>query len=225
MQRWYAGYKSADKELDKFVKIIGCNVKKYAEYNIIGDIGKIENYRSSTGAPCEVKAFAIRISGKVNPGSEKGLFWVSPECLELFDKKEYKTMNKNVYGKDAKFAILTNPAKSNEPGTVGVYYGELKAGDLVVCNYGYGNGALSVRVVEISDREPECVGVVDCEIMGACDITEYLDHKTKRERRAELKKQMIAQAKRFQEEEYWRLLSESDPAMKTLYEEFKELED
>ena len=132
-------------------------------------------------------------------------------------------MNKNVYGKDAKFAILANPAKSNEPGTVGVYYGELKAGDLVVCDYS--NGALSVRVVEISDRETECVGVVDCEIMGACDITEYLDHKTKRERRAELKKQMIAQAKKYQEEEYWRVISESDPAMKALYEEFKELED
>lgn len=207
------------------MRIIRCNVKKYAEYNIIGDIGKIESYRSTTGAPCIVKAFAIRISGKTNLGSEKGLFWLAPECLELFNEKEYKTVNKNVYGKDAKFAILANPAKSNEPGTVGVYYGELKTGDLVVCDYGYGDVALSVRIVEISDREPECVGVVDCEIMGACDIGEYLDHKAKRERRAELKKQMVVQAKKYQEEEYWRVISESDPAMKVLYEEFKKLED
>lgn len=225
MQRWYDNYKSVDEKLGKSIKIIGCNVKKYTEYNIVGDVGKIENYRSSTGLPCEVKAFAVKIYDKVNPGSEKGLFWVSPECLELFDEKEYKTMNKNVYGKDTKFAILANPAKSNEPGTVGVYYGELKAGDLVVCDYGYGNGALSVRVVEISDREPECVGVVDREIMGACDITEYLDRKTKRERCTKLKKQMIAQAKKYREEECWRIISEFDPAMKALYEEFKKLED
>ena len=225
MQRWYNGYKSADEKLGKSIKIIGCNVKKYTKYNIIGDIGKIENYRSTTGTPCEVKAFAIKISGKINPGSEKGLFWISPECLELFDEKEYRTMNKNVYGKDAKFAILANPAKPNEAGTVGVYYGELKAGDLVVCDYDYTNKALSVRIVEISDRERECIGCVDCEIMGVCNITEYLDHKTKRERRAELKKQMVAQAKKYQEEEYWRVISESDPTMKALYEEFKELED
>lgn len=225
MQVWYANYNSINELLGKFVGITSCNVKKYAEYDIIGDVGKIENYRCSTNAPYEVKAFAIKISGKVNPSSEKGLFWVSPECLELFDKKEYKTMNKNMYGKDAKFAILANPAKFNEPGTVGVYYGELKDGDVVVCDYGYNNGALSARIVEISNRKAECIGVVDCEILGACDTTEYFDHKTRRERRAELKKQMVAQAKRFQEEEYWRLLSESDPAMKVLYEEFKELED
>lgn len=36
---------------------------------------------------------------------------------------------------------------------------------------------------------------------------------------------MIAQAKKYQEEEYWRVISESDPAMKALYDEFKELED
>lgn len=225
MQRWYAGYKSADAELNKLVKINGVNVKKYVEFDLIGDTGRIENYRSSTGSPCEVKAFAIRVFNKENPGSEKGLFWISPDCLELLNEKEYKTMNKNAYGKDAKFAILANPAKSNEPGTVGVYYGELEAGDLVVCDYGYGNNALSVRTVEISNREPECVGIVDCEIMGVCDVTEYLDRKIKMKRRAELKKQMIAQAKKYQEEEYWRVISESDPMMKALYDEFKGLED
>lgn len=224
MQRWYADYKSADNELGKFVKITGCNVKKYAEYDIIGYIGKIENYRSSTGSPCEVKAFAVRISDKVNPGSEKGLFWISPECLKLFDEKEYKTMNKNEYGKDAKFAILADLTKPNNVGTIGVYYGELKPNDLVVCNYNYNNGKMSVRLVEVVDKEPETISNVDCEIVGVCDAKAYYDRKRKAERRAELKKQMIAQAKKYQEEEYWRVISESDPAMKALYEEFKKLE-
>lgn len=222
MQRWYAGYKSADEELSKSVKIIGCNVKKYAEYNIIGDIGKIENYRSSTGSPCEVKAFAIRISGKVNPGSEKGLFWLSPESLELFDEKEHKIMKNNfTVEKDAKVVLLANPVNCDDT-SLGVYHGDINIGDIVVCNYGYSNGALSVRQVVAVDYAQQRV---DCEIMGICDVTAYLERKAKAARRAELKDQMIAQAKKFQEEEYWRLLSESDPAMKALYEEFKKLED
>lgn len=166
----------------------------------------------------------IQIPGMYNENSSTGSYWFPIENLKLKTTKE-KTMNIKTFGKDAKFAILVNPAKPHDDGTVGVYYCDLKPGDLVVCDYGYGNGALSARIVEISDREPECVGVVDCEIMGVCDVTEYLDRKTKMERRAELKKQMIVQAKKYQEEEYWRVISESDPAMKALYEEFKELED
>lgn len=187
---------------------------------MIGKVGTITDYYQVG----DKNLRGLQIPGMYNENSSTGAYWFPIENLKIKTTKE-KTMNIKTFGKDAKFAILANPAKPNEPGTVGVYYGELKANDLVVCDYGYGNGALSVRIVEISDREPECVGVVDCEIMGACDITEYLDHKTKRERRTELKKQMIAQAKKYQEEEYWRVISKSDPAMKALYEEFKELED
>ena len=186
---------------------------------MIGKVGTITDYYQVGNKNLR----GLQIPGMYNENSSTGAYWFPTENLQL--KTEEKTMNINTFGKDAKFAILTNPAKPKEPGTVGVYYGELKVGDIVVCDYGYGSGALSARVVEISDREPETVGVVDCEIMGVCDVKLYLDHKTKRERRAELKKQMIAQAKRFQEEEYWRLLSEVNPAMKALYDEFKELED
>lgn len=187
---------------------------------IIGKVGTITDYYKVGNK----NLCGLQIPGMYNENSSTGVYWLPIKNLKLRTTED-KTMNIKTFGKDAKFAILVNPAKPNEPGTVGVYYGELKAGDLVVCDYNYSNGALSVRAVEISEREPECIGIVDCEIMGACDVTEYLDHKTKRERRAELKKQMIAQAKRFQEEEHWRLLSEADPAMKVLYEEFRELED
>lgn len=187
---------------------------------MIGKVGTITDYYQVG----DKNLRGLQIPGMYNENSSTGAYWFPIENLKLKTTKE-KTMNIKTFGKDAKFAILARRPSSNEPSTVGVYYGELRPGDLVVCDYGYGNGALSARIVEISDREPECVGVVDCEIMGVCDITEYLDRKTKRERRAELKKQMIAQAKKYQEEEYWRVISESDPAMKALYEEFKELED
>lgn len=187
---------------------------------MIGKTGTITDYYQVG----EKNLRGIQIPGMYNENSSTGSYWFPIENLKLKTTKE-KTMNIKTFGKDAKFAILVNPAKPHDDGTVGVYYCDLKPGDLVVCDYGYGNGALSARIVEISDREPECVGVVDCEIMGVCDVTEYLDRKTKMERRAELKKQMIVQAKKYQEEEYWRVISESDPAMKALYEEFKELED
>lgn len=227
MQRHYAGYWDVDEVIGKSVTITGCDVKAYKEYDIVGLRGIIKNYHLTTSSPCVCKAFAVEIIGLTNPGSEKGLFWLAPECLNLYEVKENKTMDENTiksFGKGAKFAILIEQGK-RDVGTVGVYYGDLKSGDLVVCDYGYSNGKMSVRKVELADVAPEVTGTPDCEIIGVCDASAYYERKAKKERRAELKKQMIAQAKRYQEEEYWRLISESDTTMKTLYEEFKTLED
>lgn len=222
MQRKYYSLEQCREQIGKEVRVTGNDVKRYMKYNLIGCCGTIKDYRYDG---TNVDAFAVEIEDEYNLGSKAGLFWIAPYNLEEIKNTEDKVMDIKTFCKDAKFAILRSTAKPNDFGTVGVYYGELKPGDIVVCDYGYGNGALSVRVVEISDRERESLTVVDCEIMGVCDRTEYLDRKTKRERRAELKEQMIEQAKRFHEEEYWRLLSEQDPAMKALYDEFETLED
>ena len=133
-------------------------------------------------------------------------------------------MNLKTFGKDAKFATLVNPTKPKEAKTVCVYYCDLKSGDLVVCDYGYGNNALSARYVEDNDVDPVNITAVDGAILGVCDTTRYFEYKNKMRRREELKKEMIEQAKKYQEEEYWRLLGETNPAMKALYDEFKALE-
>lgn len=128
------------------------------------------------------------------------------------------------FDKDVKFATVVNI--KGDACEIGAYYGELKEDNIVVCNYGYSNGELSVRRVQTPyiSKEAVCPDAIECEIMGVADISDYRERQIKRERRAELKRKMVEQAKRFQEEEYWRLLSESDPDMAKLYNEFKELD-
>lgn len=135
-------------------------------------------------------------------------------------------MKKHVYDKDAKFAVLANPANPANPDIIfGIYYGELKPGDLVVCNHYYSDNMLSVRVVKVSDAAPETDVIIECEIMGVCDVTEYRSRKDKMEHYAELKRQIVAQAEKYQQEEYWPVLSEFDPTIKALYEELRTPED
>lgn len=167
------------------------------------------------------KNIGLKIPGVWNEKSERGIFWFNKEQINFLEESEMKLTN---FDKDVKFATVVDI--KGDACDIGAYYGELKEGDIVVCNYGYSNGKLSVRRVctPYISKEAVCPDAIECEIMGVADISDYVERQTKRERRAELKRQMIEQAKRFQEEEYWRLLSESDPDMAKLYNEFKELD-
>lgn len=167
------------------------------------------------------KSIGVTVPGVWNERSERGIFWFNKEQINFLEESEMKLTN---FDKDVKFATVVDI--KGDDCDIGAYYGELKEGDIVVCNYGYGNGKLSVRKVctPFITKDAICPDAIDCEIMGVADVSDYVERQTKRERRAELKRKMVEQAKRFQEEEYWRLLSESDPDMAKLYNEFKELD-
>ena len=161
------------------------------------------------------KRVGIRIPKHTNSMSEKNYFWFPVENLEV--KKGNIEMEKN-----AKVYVLAEVNNIND-NTLGVYQdGELKEGDMVVCDYKYKNGKLSVR--KVVRLYMDDLHRVDAEILGVADISAYVARKEKAARRVELKKQMIEQAKKYQEEEYWRVISETDPTMMALYEEFKNLE-
>ena len=166
---------------------------------------------------CDVpsgKRVGIRIPKRTNSMSEKNYFWFPIENLKV--KEGNIKMEKN-----AKVYVLAEVNNINDT-TLGVSYEELHEGDIVVCNYQYRNGKLSVRkVVRLYD---ENVSSLDCEILGVADCSAYFERKERAARRAELKKKMIEQAKKYQEQEYWRLISETDPVMKAMYDEFKELD-
>lgn len=197
----------------KIISVVNCPRTYSTHYEVLGEIGTVVKIHKNKLAGIEIP--------RAKNNCASGLFWLPLENLKIM---EDKTMNIKTFGKDAKFAIVTNPAKPKEVGTVCVYYGELKQGDLVVCDYNYGNSALSARYVERSDVDLNTIGMVDGAILGVCDTTKYFEYKNKMRRREELKKEMIEQAKKYQEEEYWRLLGETNPAMKALYDEFKALE-
>ena len=131
-------------------------------------------------------------------------------------------MNKFLTNMNYKFATVARTT-DGEPYAVCAYQGELNECDLVVCDFGYANGALSVRVVITTDIPRDVVENVDGEIMGVADVSAYRARKEKEEKRIALKKKMTEQAKRYQEESFWRMIAETDPEMKKLYDEFMEL--
>lgn len=131
-------------------------------------------------------------------------------------------MNKFLTNENYKFATVARTT-DGEPYAVCAYQGELNECDLVVCDFGYANGALSVRVVITTDIPRDVVENVDGEIMGVADVSAYHARKEKEEKRIALKKKMTEQAKRYQEESFWRMIAETDPEMKKLYDEFMEL--
>lgn len=157
----------------------------------------------------------VTIPGRTNPMSDKNYFWFPAQNLK--EKNGNIKMEKNM-----KVYVLAEVNDITDK-TLGVSYEELHEGDIVVCDYKYRNGKLSVRkVVRLYDDDGS---TIDCEILGVADCSAYFEHKERAARRAELKKKMIEQAKKYKEQEYWRLISETDPVMKAMYEEFKELDD
>ncbi len=221
IQTFYESYSECDKALlNKKVKIIHNSVKSYSNYDIVGEIGTIITTRTDTGYPVELNALAIKIPGKHNMRSEKGLFWLKPTDLVILEG-ETTMYNKLEINEEAKICIVENLVTQDT--NFGAYYGNLKEGDLVVCDFNYNNGKVSVRrVIEVEVTKESYVDVV-CEILGKVDTTDYDLVKTKAKKRKELKEQMIQRAKIYQEEVYWKSLADMDPVMKDLYEEFKKL--
>ena len=130
------------------------------------------------------------------------------------------------FEKDAKFAMMYNPAKP-EDHTIGVYYDiEPKEGDIVVCDYNYNNNALSVRIVcktNIDEANIFCPDAIDCTILGIADCTKHFAREAKMQRRAELIELMTARAKHFETEAYWRYVAQNDTEMAKLFDEFDSL--
>ena len=205
-----------------------CTTKSYIKYDLVGKIGEVVDFRSAPSM-CNVTHYAIRFDEVSNPKSQKGLFWLPPECLEEynFNNKEKETMKVKGFGNETKVAILAR-LNNDSDGSVGFCYDEVKSGDLVVCDYGYDNHSLSVRkVLAVVPAECDRDGVidVDCEIVGKVDTTVYDDIKNRRARKNELEALIRERAKSCQQEMFWKMLAEQDDAMKALYDEFKSLED
>ena len=211
-----------DFEIGASVKIISVP-DKYKKYlaELMNASGTIEDIYFG---PDRAYPYAIMIEGLINPASFNGWFWLNETNFnELKNEEENNNMNKFLTNENYKFAGVARIPANGEPYDICAYQGELNEGDLVVCNLGYKTGALSVRIVVKTDILRDAVDVVNGEIMGVADVSAYRARKEKEEKRNELKKKMAAQAKRYQEESFWRMISETDPEMKKLYDEFTEL--
>ena len=197
------------------VVIIRATYRKHDRYGLPGKSGKITSMARDDGGIARV---AVKIPGIVNPGSGTGVFWFEPDDIKIIDKGANK-MSKLI-DKDAKVCQLVHCATGEC--SYGIYYDKIKPGDYVIADYHYYNGNLSVRIVNEIDLDVS-VDAANCEVLGVADVCTHVKRKEVAERRAELKKLMGERMRKFQEEQYWLIVSELDPEMASLYEEFKKL--
>lgn len=144
--------------------------------------------------------------------------YINEELKNINIKENITTMNKQNLVSGYKIC-LTKDAKGLSH-TYCAYYGELKENDIVVISYGKDRSAIRfVTNVNLSTYEYE--NEIEAVVVGVVDTTAYQERITRMNRKAELKKLLDERAKKLQEEQYWIILSERDPEMKKLYEEYK----
>ena len=209
------------------VQIVNVSVKSYAPFNLFARFGVIENLRYNS---CNILiSVAIKISGTalspavLNPKSQKGLFWLPPEDVELIDtpKNNYTERNNIMKTYTVK---LRHP--SNGSITCALAFEEFVEGDTVVVDYHYGNGALSVRYVEdIAEYKltHDLLLKDGIEIIGKVDRSRYDTAIDRRRKRTELMDKLRCRATACEEEYLWRVMAEYDPEMKTLLDELEAL--
>ena len=194
------------------VEVTNVSVKSYNSYNLIGLQGTIESVHTTCSYLIYATRVAIKIDGKYNKKSEKGLFWLKPADLKIVIKKEHNMEN-------AKYCVVKDDSKNTTD--IVAYYGEVVIGDLVICDYGYGNGKLSVRrVVDlILCEKRRCDGV----IIGVADCSAYRKHCKYCEKKQELESAMEKAAKSVEKAIYYKYLSENDKDFAKIYKEYEEL--
>lgn len=198
------------------VIIKSISTKRYKNYIHEGIIATIMDIRNDIKSDYRI---AIKIDCIPNPGSSKGYFWFMSKELENINIKENITMmNKQNLIPGYKIS-LTKDVKGVCP-TYCAYYGELKEGDMVVI--AYDKNRYATRFVTSADLPvDEYKNEIEAEVVNVVDTTDYEKRLISIYRRAELKKLLDEKAKQLQEEQYWAILSEMDPEMKKLYEEYK----
>lgn len=199
---------------------------RFYSKELLGKSGKVRDFYQSGCRDLR----GVSIDGFYNEKSKTGVYWFPVE--NLTEEGDMTMAQKNYYGEKAKFAILTDPLNPESPGCVGAYFGKLYANQMIVAQSATRKcksaRPYEVFFVECAEVDPGTIAIVDYEIVGLVDTelaSKMLTYKERVACRQELKERMAEQAKKYQEEEYWRVISESDPVMKVLYEEFKALED
>ena len=126
--------------------------------------------------------------------------------------------------KNAKFATLVTPGKSNEL-YIGAYYGKLSEGDLVVCNFYYGPNSYVVKRVATANIAAAAIDEFDGMIIGKVDTKAYDAQQELDRRKRDIMLEMSKRAKAFSRDEMRDAMAAKDPELAKLWEELKKLED
>lgn len=212
----YENFGDANCLIGKRVKVVAVSVKAYRDCDLVGCEGVIKITRvKGFACPYQLTGLGIKILGKNNERSEKGLFWLRPEDLRLIKEND---MHSDKY--NDKFCIVRDDSKGTTD--VAIYYDNVKVGGLVVCDYGYGNGKLSVRrVIEV--KEDNAIYPYDAIVIGTVNTYAYDNYREFKAKKLKLEEAMDKAASAVEKEIYYKYLAEHNDTFAKLYKEYEEL--
>ena len=194
------------------VKILQC--RKY-KMRYTGKIGTVE--RGQDVYPIGGR-IGVRIDDYENEKSSYGLFWFEADELEIIESEEKIIMLSGYRLAGVSFVDGTNQSTVY---TYALYDEEIAVDDMVVVKTAH-HGFAIAKVITLDEGR---LGKVryDREIICKVDMSAYECRKERAIRAAAIKQEMDAKVKELQSQAIYEMLSEKDPALKALFDEYKTL--
>lgn len=197
--------------IGSIVKIKKCRQYKNKYQYQIGEVKR--TYKEMLG---------VALENHTNPSSSYGLFWFRTAQVEVIADDMTESEDKfMIDGYKVAGVSFLNGTNESTVYVYALYDDNITVNDTVVVKTGH-HGFAVAKVVTLDDTK---LGKVryDREIVCKVDMTTYEERKKKEERAAKLKQAMDAKVKELQSQAIYEMLSEKDPTLKAMLDEYKTL--
>lgn len=190
-------------------------VKNCRQYKGIykGDIGEVtRTYKEMYG---------VKFEELTNPNSSYGVFWFRASQIQFITEKTIEREDDFIMMENYKRVGVSFLERDTGVYVYALYQDDVEVGDTVVVNTGH-HGLAVAKIVTLDDSK---LGKVryNREVVCKVDLTAYEERKQRVARAAELKQAMDAKVKEMQNQAIYEMMSEKDPALKVMLDEYKTL--
>ena len=199
-------------------------------YVVIGSTVKIKNcqqyrgvYKGEIGEVARTykEMYGVKFEGLANFNSSYGVFWFRASQIEFITEKTIESEDDFIMMENYKRVGVSFPERDTGGYVYALYQDDVEVDDTVVVNTGH-HGLAVAKIVTLDDSK---LGKVryNREVVCKVDLTAYEERKQRMARAAELKQAMDAKVKEMQNQAIYEMLSEKDPALKAMFDEYKTL--
>lgn len=161
----------------------------------------------------------VKLDNFTNKSSQYGVFWFKPSEIQITESEDY-VMQDDFIVVGVQFL---DAGENGKKYMYALYDTAIQVGDTVVVKTGH-HGLGLAKVVSLEDgrqAEVHCGREVICKV----DMTAYEERREKARKLAELKRKMDVKVQQLQQTAIYELLSEKDPELAALLQEFKNLQE
>lgn len=177
-------------------------------------------YTSEAGTVMRVyeNTVGVKLDNFTNKSSQYGVFWFKPSEIQITESEDY-IMQDDFIVVGVQFLDAGDNGKKY---MYALYDTTIQVGNTVVVKTGH-HGLSLAKVVSLEDgrqAEVQCGREVICKV----DMTAYEERREKARKLAELKRKMDVKVQQLQQTAIYELLSEKDPELAALLNEFKTIQ-